>query len=51
MMPSRYTSSMSRDDAAQQANLLGVRYDEQYRLELLSASRFADLSAIPRAYV
>ena len=27
MMPSRYTSQMSRDDAAQQAALLGVRYD------------------------
>jgi NAD+ synthase (glutamine-hydrolysing) len=27
MMPSRYTSQMSRDDAAQQANRLGVRYD------------------------
>jgi NAD+ synthase (glutamine-hydrolysing) len=27
MMPSRYTSAMSRDDAAEQAQLLGVRYD------------------------
>jgi NAD+ synthase (glutamine-hydrolysing) len=27
MMPSRYTSQMSRDDAEQQARLLGVRYD------------------------
>ena len=27
MMPSRYTSQMSRDDAAQQASQLGVRYD------------------------
>jgi NAD+ synthase (glutamine-hydrolysing) len=27
MMPSRYTSAISRDDAAQQAKLLGVRYD------------------------
>jgi NAD+ synthase (glutamine-hydrolysing) len=27
MMPSRYTSQMSRDDAAQQARVLGVRYD------------------------
>jgi NAD+ synthase (glutamine-hydrolysing) len=27
MMPSRYTSAMSREDAAQQAKLLGIRYD------------------------
>jgi NAD+ synthase (glutamine-hydrolysing) len=27
MMPSRYTSDMSREDAAQQAETLGVRYD------------------------
>jgi NAD+ synthase (glutamine-hydrolysing) len=27
MMPSRYTSQMSRDDAQMQAELLGVRYD------------------------
>lgn len=27
MMPYRYTSDMSRDDAAEQAELLGVRYD------------------------
>jgi NAD+ synthase (glutamine-hydrolysing) len=27
MMPSRYTSQMSRDDAEQQARMLGVRYD------------------------
>jgi NAD+ synthase (glutamine-hydrolysing) len=27
MMPSRYTSQMSRDDAAEQARRLGVRYD------------------------
>jgi NAD+ synthase (glutamine-hydrolysing) len=27
MMPSRYTSQMSRDDAAEQARTLGVRYD------------------------
>ena len=27
MMPSRYTSQMSRDDAERQARLLGVRYD------------------------
>jgi NAD+ synthase (glutamine-hydrolysing) len=27
MMPSRYTSQISRDDAQAQANLLGVRYD------------------------
>jgi NAD+ synthase (glutamine-hydrolysing) len=27
MMPSRYTSSMSREDAEQQAKTLGVRYD------------------------
>ena len=27
MMPSRYTSQMSLDDAAQQARTLGVRYD------------------------
>ncbi|HJR69470.1 MAG TPA: NAD+ synthase [Gammaproteobacteria bacterium] len=27
MMPSRYTSQMSRDDAAEQARMLGVRYD------------------------
>src|SRR5690606_19221081 len=27
MMPSRYTSQMSRDDAAEQAQLLGVRID------------------------
>ena len=27
MMPSRYTSQMSRDDAAQQARTLGVGYD------------------------
>ncbi len=28
MMPSRYTSQMSREDAARQARTLGVRYDE-----------------------
>jgi NAD+ synthase (glutamine-hydrolysing) len=27
MMPSRYTSQMSRDDAAQQARVMGVRHD------------------------
>ena len=27
MMPSRYTSAMSREDAAAQADILGVRYD------------------------